>query len=225
VDCIELTKQKKIEDITKVGNILVAGQTGSGKSVLIKNILSVIYKQNPGAEYIFIDPKRIEFWSISGNIPGSVYADNQIDTLFTLAKLNGRMMEDYNRIRYGQPVNKKYLIIDELQPIIDSPYETKAKLQNLLYLGRAANMQVIAATQYPDRKTLPQEIKSNFEIRIALRCNSPLESKYIIGQNGAEEITTIGYGICKTNRGLNEIEFDYINNNDVIAEYMQSKNL
>ena len=190
-------------NIADAPHILIAGTTGSGKSVLLHHILNA---RPAGCELAIIDPKRVDFYAMRKS--AADYANNPKDAYLLLLRV-AKLME--TRYKFMQrrglvklPTAPVWVIIDELADIFLSDYGKKIKkvLLHLLQLGRAANIHVIAATQAPNRKVIPAELVLNFTHRVALRCISPIESRQIIGVAGAENLPQYGKALFLTPEGL-----------------------
>lgn len=104
------------------------------------------------------------------------------------------------------------VFIDELADLMISDYrrEIMRTIQRIVQLCRASGISLIAATQCPNRKTIPAEITLNFVNRIALRCISSIESRQIIQVAGAEKITEFGKAIMLSPKGISTIPVPYI---------------
>lgn len=189
-------------------HILVAGTTGSGKSVFINSfIYSLLAFCAPvsgnGAKFVLIDPKRVEL-SKYKKLPHTIrYAcDNEdiIDALYECIELMEQRyidMEEAGIVKSNEtPI---YIVIDELADLMTTcKKDIMPLLQRIAQLGRAANVRLLCATQAPNRKIIPAELTTNFNTRIGLHCFSPIESKQIIGTNGAETLPQYGQAIIRT---------------------------
>ena len=171
-------------------HILIAGTTGSGKSVVLNGIIhtALTLLSPSAAEFILVDPKIVELSNYK-NLP-------HIREYLTDDEEVADMLEEvYTEMHLRKYDGKDlYIIIDELADLMTGEYSRRIKtgLQRLLQKGRAAKIHIIAATQAPSRKVIPAEIVLNFTDRIALRCLSSIESRQIINVSGAEKIK--GYG-------------------------------
>ena len=153
-------------------HLLVSGTTGSGKSVMLRGMISEALR-DPRAELVLIDPKRVDLrrWKRAAVI----YADTVPDTLRALDAVAYLMERRYKALARQNAVKVKnapvYVFIDELADIMlsDLSKRFRAKLQHVLQLGRAADIHVISATQAPSRKVIPAEVVLNFTNRLALR--------------------------------------------------------
>lgn len=180
----------------KSTHILIAGTTGSGKSVVLNGIMhTALALLSPSeAEFILVDPKEVELTDYE-NLPHVREILNDEDEVAEmLERLYDEMMERYHEMR-SMGVKKYtgkaiYVIIDELADLMTGQQSKRIRvaLQRLLQKSRAASIHFIAATQAPNRRIIPAEIVLNFTDRIALRCLSSIESRQILNVAGAEKI-------------------------------------
>ena len=177
-------------------HLLIAGTTGSGKSVILNGLLhTALALYGPGEmSFILIDPKIVEL-SAYKRLPHTLrYETEPEEVLALLRQIYGFMMDRYEEM--DKTGEKKYsgtrivIVIDELADLLMSSCgrDIKAELVKILQKGRAAAITVIMATQSPSRKILSAELVLNIPNRIALYCDNAIESKQIIGVKGAEEL-------------------------------------
>lgn len=194
-------------------HVLIAGTTGSGKSVLINDImLSVITRKTPiSANLVLIDPKRVELSKYKDLPFTQRYAQEPHEAVRVLGDVIAVMENRYKRMEKDHVMTWSgcalYVVIDELADLMISSFRNmiKQRLQRILQLGRAAGIHVIAATQAPNRKIIPAELVLNFTDRVALRCLSPIESRQIIGINGAECLPRYGEALYQSSDGYKRI--------------------
>lgn len=208
-------------------HLLIAGATGSGKSVIINGLIYTALYQLPGAgpegiQLILIDPKRVELsqWQA---VPHCIqYADDpapRLDALEYAVKLCDsrykRMQRAGERMYQGGDM---YIIIDELADLMLTQRRDAAPLiQRLAQIGRAAKIHVIAATQTPIRDVIPTPIKCNFDSRIGLRTRSAQDSRNIIGRAGLELLPRYGQGVYMTPAGDMLYNIPLIPDNELTA--------
>lgn len=196
-------------DILRQSHTVIAGQTGSGKSVMLDGILTTACKQGNN-RLILIDPKRVEFRDYKDLPNTTAYANTSAETVRALNKAIEMMENRYKDMERNR--TKQYdgdpllVVIDELADLLISAdcREIKRQLQTLTALGRAAKVKVICATQQPSRKMLPAELTLNFPSRVALHCQTAIESRQVINVSGAEELPM--YGECLYLRPGHDLE-------------------
>ena len=203
-----------VADIAKMPHLLVAGATGSGKSVCINTlIMSLIYKANPeDVKLILVDPKVVEL-SVYNGIPhlmipvvtdpkkaaGALnWAVAEMEKRYKLfAEYNVRDLKGFNakvaRGETGEEIKKKLpqivIIIDELADLMMvAPGEVEGAICRLAQLARAAGLHLILATQRPSVNVITGLIKANMPSRIAFSVSSGVDSRTIIDMNGAEKL-------------------------------------
>lgn len=192
-------------DMLNQPHLLIAGATGSGKSVVINGLISTIMYKLPGysteshAQLILIDPKRVEL-SMYKNLPHTICYASEPETM--LSALRKAMTITENRYREMQqkgvrkyPGGDVFVFIDEFADLMTTQRQAVFPLiQRLAQIGRAAKVHVVLATQTPISKILPTEIKCNFDARVGLRTRSAQDSRNIIGKAGLEELPRYGVG-------------------------------
>lgn len=205
-----------VSDIAKMPHLLIAGATGSGKSVCINTlIISILYKARPDeVKLIMIDPKVVELSAYNG-IPHlliPVVTDpkkasgalnwavvEMMDRYQKFAELNVRNIEGYNEKietitqMEGQAPREKMpqivIIVDELADLMMvAPGEVEDAICRLAQLARAAGIHLIIATQRPSVNVITGLIKANMPSRIAFAVSSGVDSRTILDMNGAEKL-------------------------------------
>lgn len=191
-------------DMLAQPHLLIAGSTGSGKSVLINSLVyTALYKPPTVAALILIDPKRVELYDFA-RLPHCIrYASEPDEIAATLAEAVALMESRYKRMqaaRQKQTTERDiYIIIDEFADLMTTQKrQTLAPLQRLAQLGRAAGLHLIAATQRPTKDIINGQIKVNLDSRIALRCPTAQDSRNIINTKGAETLPRYGFGYYLT---------------------------
>lgn len=196
------------EHLLTGAHTLIAGTTGSGKTVVMNNIIYQLIQKPPTlAELVIIDPKRIGLSRFKG-IPHIIsYNTEPEQAERALLRAIDTMEARYQKLEYGRSIDSTiYIIIDELADLmITSKKNIMPLLQRLLQLGRESKIKLIVATQAPSRKIIPAELTLNIDTRLALRCISPIESRQIIGETGAEHLPQYGRGILRTYKGIERV--------------------
>ena len=205
-----------VADIAKMPHVLIAGATGSGKSVCINTlIISILYKASPEeVKLIMIDPKVVEL-SVYNGIPhlfipvvtdpkkaaGALnWAVTEMGTRYnTFAEFHVRNLEEYNRkvenmrVPEGEERPQKMpqivIIVDELADLMMvAPGEVEDAICRLAQLARAAGIHLVIATQRPSVNVITGLIKANMPSRIAFAVTSGVDSRTILDMNGAEKL-------------------------------------
>lgn len=191
-------------DMMAQPHLLIAGATGSGKSVVINGIVHAAMHHAPGTqpdgvELILIDPKRVELVQYA-RLPHTVcYATepgqivNALRAAMSITESRYTEMQSQRLRKY--PGGDVYVIIDEFADLMTTQAHTiKPLIQRLAQIGRAAKVHIILATQTPIAKVIPTEIKCNFDSRVGLRTRSAQDSRNIIGRSGLETLPAYGQG-------------------------------
>ena len=229
-------------DLAKMPHLLVAGTTGSGKSVGVNTmILSLLYKMRPDeCKLIMIDPKMLEF-SLYNGIPhlltpvitdpakaviGLKWAVKEMEDRYrAMAQLNVRNISGYNQKlkeikasgksikrtiqtgfdpETGAPIYEQQdldltplpyivIIVDEMADLmLVAGKEVEAAIQRLAQMARAAGLHLIMSTQRPSVDVITGTIKANFPTRISFQVTSKIDSRTILGEQGAEQLLGMG---------------------------------
>ena len=209
----DVANKKIYGDITKMIHLLVAGSSGSGKSVFLGAlIISLIYKYSPEElRLILIDPKKTEF-VLYNDLPHLMINEIITDVGKAVQSLNwaiGEMNRRYslfeqmsragkyvvNLDQYNENIEKKdrlpkiVIIIDELADLmLAAKKEMEDRIQNLTQKARAAGIHLIVATQRPSTDVITGVIKSNLPTRVAFYVASDVDSRVILDQTGAQKL-------------------------------------
>lgn len=202
-----------VADLAKMPHLLIAGATGSGKSVCINAVItSLIYKLHPlHIRFVFVDPKMLEL-SVYAKIPHmgrpvvtnpkraeSVLSDIVVEMekrYRRLAEASVRNIEDYNHKKKTEEEKLPYIVVcvDELADLMMSATSSKVEMliTRLAQMARAVGIHLILATQRPSVDVITGLIKANFPARIAFQVASKVDSRTIIDANGAEKLLGSG---------------------------------
>ncbi len=194
-----------IGDLTSMPHLLIAGTTGSGKSVCINTIiLSLLYKHTPEkCKFILIDPKMLELSTYEG-IPhllcpviteakkaASVlgWVVKEMESRYKLMTKEGvRNIDGYNS-KHKLPMPYIVVVVDEMSDLmLVAGKEIENYIQKLSQMARAAGIHIIMATQRPSVDVITGTIKANFPTRISFQVTSKIDSRTILGEQGAEQL-------------------------------------
>lgn len=196
------------KDMLKQPHLLIAGATGSGKSVVINGLIyTALYDSPTTVQFILIDPKRVELVDYKPLPHTLQYASEPGDMVQALEKAM-EITESRYKAMQAQHMKKYqggavYVVIDELADLMTTDRRhVQPLIQRLAQIGRAANVHIIAATQCPLASVIPTPIKVNFDSRVALRTRSDQDSRNILGVKGCELLPRYGQGYYMTPDGL-----------------------
>ena len=194
-----------VGDLTTMPHLLIAGTTGSGKSVCINTIIvSLLYKLNPDlCKFILIDPKMLELSTYEGipHLLTPVITDAKKATsalAWTVKEMNSRykLMSKVG-VRNIDGYNAKHklkmpyivVVVDEMSDLmLVAGKEIENYIQKLSQMARAAGIHIIMATQRPSVDVITGTIKANFPTRISFQVSSKIDSRTILGEQGAEQL-------------------------------------
>ena len=200
-------------------HVLIAGSTGSGKSTMLHGIIRAIIEN--GGKVVLIDPKRVELSFYKDHTQTWAYSTELNDIELLLDRVIATMERRYADMQREQTRFCKFthvfVLIDELADLmVQDKKGISARLQRITQLGRACNIHLIACTQAPDRTyTLPAPLKLNFTDKVALRCDTAIESKQVIGIKGAENLPIYGKALWRSPDGLKEVDIPYFSDADI----------
>lgn len=188
--------------INRNQHILIAGMTGSGKSVIMNGMInSVLYKSAAKHQLILIDLKRVEFSKYRNTVHCISFAKTIPEIWRTLMYLSEVIdnrfeeMESKEQTEWDGPI--LHVFVDEMAELMLKGKELASKFQSICEIGRAAGVQVICATQCPLAKVIPTEIKVNFPIIIGLHTSSARHSRNILEVNGCENLPMYGEALIQ----------------------------
>lgn len=239
------------DKLDKMPHLLVAGTTGSGKSVLVHSIIMTLLMRNyPNQlKLMLIDPKQVEFtrYTMEPHLFCPIITDAK-QAVIALSKLCDEMERRYsilakngcnNMISYrAKQASGKYpelndipnvvCIIDEFADLMQTSDNLVAdSVQRITQKARAAGIYLIVATQRPEKNVLPGIIKSNIPCRIALSCSSNVDSRVILDEIGAETLLGRGDLLFKgtTSRNLIRAQSPFISDDDIdrVLNYLKEK--
>ena len=232
-----------VGDLASMPHLLIAGTTGSGKSVCINTIiLSLLYKHTPDkCKFILIDPKMLELSTYEG-IPhllcpviteakkaASVlgWVVKEMESRYRLMTKEGvRNIDGYNS-KHKLPMPYIVVVVDEMSDLmLVAGKEIENYIQKLSQMARAAGIHIIMATQRPSVDVITGTIKANFPTRISFQVTSKIDSRTILGEQGAEQL--LGKGdmlyMSSANRIL-RIHAPFVSDNEIkkINNFLRSQ--
>ena len=205
----DVSGQASVADLTRMPHMLVAGATGSGKSVCINAIItSLLLTHTPETlRLLMIDPKRVELTVYNGiphliapvvvdverAVPVLLWATKEMERRYKLfAKASARNIEAYNDklATHGEPILPFIvIIIDELADLmLSAPDEVERHICRIAQMARATGIHLLLATQRPSVDVVTGLIKANFPARIAFAVTSQIDSRVILDTPGAEQL-------------------------------------
>ncbi len=227
-----------ISDLASMPHLLIAGTTGSGKSVCINTIiLSLLYRHTPErCKFILIDPKMLELSTYEG-IPhllcpviteakkaASVlgWVVKEMESRYRLMTKEGvRNIDGYNS-KHKLPMPYIVVVVDEMSDLmLVAGKEIENYIQKLSQMARAAGIHIIMATQRPSVDVITGTIKANFPTRISFQVTSKIDSRTILGEQGAEQLLGKGDMLYMSSANrivrihapfVSDIEIEKINN-------------
>ena len=194
-----------VSDLSAMPHLLIAGTTGSGKSVCINTIiLSLLYKYSPEkCNLILIDPKMLELSTYEG-IPHLLcpviteakkataalgWAVKEMENRYKLMTSVGVKNIDGYNVKYKKHMPYIVVIVDEMSDLmLLAGKEIENYIQRLSQMARAAGIHIIMATQRPSVDVITGTIKANFPTRISFQVSSKIDSRTILGEQGAEQL-------------------------------------
>jgi S-DNA-T family DNA segregation ATPase FtsK/SpoIIIE len=272
----DISGEPVIADLAKMPHVLVAGTTGSGKSVAINTmIMSLIYHHTPEqCKFIMIDPKMLEL-SVYDNIPHLLapvvtepgkavvalkWAVKEMENRYRLmSNLGVRNIDNYNKrleeakkkgeeltrnvqtgfdAETGKPIMEKQpldmsalpfivVIVDEMADLmLVAGKEIESSIQRLAQMARAAGIHIVMATQRPSVDVITGVIKANFPTRISFQVTSKIDSRTILGEQGAEQLLGQGDMLYMAGGGrITRVHGPFISDKEVenIVAYLRTQ--
>ena len=196
----------KVADIAKMPHVLIAGQTGSGKSICINSWIStLLFRASPEeVRMIMVDPKRVELSQYNG-IPHLLtpvivepekvvsalkWAVGEMERRYkTFTEVGAKNIDSYNNMAGFQSMPYIVIVIDELAEImLFSPSEVEDNICRIAQMARAVGIHLVLATQRPSVNVITGLIKANIPTRIAFAVSSMMDSRVILDSVGAEKL-------------------------------------
>ncbi len=238
-----ISGQPIIGDLSSMPHLLIAGTTGSGKSVCINTVLiSLLYRHKPDlCKFILIDPKMLELSTYEG-IPHLLcpviteakkaatvlgWVVKEMENRYKLmTKVGVRNIGGYNS-KHKLPMPYIVVIVDEMSDLmLVAGKEIENYIQKLSQMARAAGIHIIMATQRPSVDVITGTIKANFPTRVSFQVSSKIDSRTILGEQGAEQL--LGKGdmlyMSSANR-ITRIHAPFVSENEIekINNFLRSQ--
>ncbi len=203
---LDVAGKPKVADISKMPHVLIAGQTGSGKSVCVNSwINSILFRASPDeVRMIMVDPKRVELTPYNGIphllVPVIVEPEKVISALKwavsemerrykTFTEVGAKNIEAYNNLSGFQSIPYIIIFIDELAEImLFSPSEVEDNVCRIAQMARAVGIHLVLATQRPSVNVITGLIKANIPTRLSFAVASVTDSRVILDSPGAEKL-------------------------------------
>ncbi len=232
-----------VGDLASMPHLLIAGTTGSGKSVCINTIiLSLLYRHTPEkCKFILIDPKMLELSTYEG-IPhllcpviteakkaASVlgWVVKEMESRYRLMTKEGvRNIDGYNS-KHKLPMPYIVVVVDEMSDLmLVASKEIENYIQKLSQMARAAGIHIIMATQRPSVDVITGTIKANFPTRISFQVTSKIDSRTILGEQGAEQLLGKGDMLYMSSANkIVRIHAPFVSDNEIekINDYLRTQ--
>lgn len=207
---LDVSGNSVVADLARMPHVLVAGQTGSGKSVCINSIMStLLFRAAPSeVKFILVDPKRVELTGYNGipHLLAPVIVEpekvvsalrwilSEMDRRYKLfAQAGARNIDSYNEMSGFQALPYIVLVIDELADVmLFSPVEVEDAITRIAQMSRATGIHMVLSTQRPSVDIITGLIKANIPCRIAFAVASQVDSRVILDMQGAEKLLGSG---------------------------------
>jgi len=232
-----------VRDLTTMPHLLIAGTTGSGKSVCINTIiLSLLYRHSSTkCKFILIDPKMLELSAYEG-VPhllcpviteakkaASVlgWVVKEMESRYRLMTKEGvRNIDGYNS-KHKLPMPYIVVVVDEMSDLmLVAGKEIENYIQKLSQMARAAGIHIIMATQRPSVDVITGTIKANFPTRISFQVTSKIDSRTILGEQGAEQLLGKGDMLYMSSANkITRIHAPFVSENEIekINNFLRSQ--
>lgn len=194
-----------VDDLDRMPHVLIAGATGSGKSIMLRAIMAtLLFRTSPEeVRFILIDPKRVEFSNYNGvphllmpvivepekTLPAFKWAIAEMNKRYRIFQEAGaRDINDYNA-KAEKKVPYILIVVDELADImVIAPAEVEKAITRLAQMARATGLHLVLATQRPSVNVLTGLIKANIPCRVAFNVTSQVDSRVVLDMPGAEKL-------------------------------------
>lgn len=244
---LNVSGQPVVADISKMPHVLIAGTTGSGKSVMVNTIIaSILFSASPNeVRFIMIDPKRVELTGYNDiphllspvvvdadkSVSALKWALKEMDKRYTkFAEAGVKNIDGYNELSGFQAIPFIVIVMDELADLMAlAPVDVEDCIARLAQMARATGIHLVLATQRPSVDVITGLIKANIPCRIAFNVSSGVDSKVIIDTPGAEKL--LGRGdmlyVPPDQARPTRIQGTFVSDQDVkrLVNYIKSKGI
>lgn len=236
----DISGKSVICDLSKMPHLLVAGTTGSGKSMCLLSMLSgVILKYTPEQiRFILIDPKRVEFnvFNSIGHMMAPVVTDvtvastalswcvHEMERRYQLLMQNSvRDIDSFNKLE-NEKLPRILIVIDEFADLFLSDNKIETLIVSLAQKARTCGIHLILSTQRPSSDVITGLIKANIPARIALKTTSKIDSRIILDQSGAEQLLGNGDMLIAQGGEVNRVHGTYLDHSELLEIISKIKN-
>lgn len=223
---------KVYKDITDAVHLLIAGSTGSGKSVFMNSLIASLIESNTPLKFCLIDPKKVElshfsdlgegwFFNEKETITDPVIALEQLSSLCNEMDVRYNMLKELKARNINEAKNKgchlDYIVcvIDEFADLVMTNPQIEFFIIRLAQLGRACGIHLVIATQRPSASVISGLIKANFPTRVAFRTSSAIDSRIVLDSTGAEALSGRGEMLWQTAGNLEKVQGVMISNEEL----------
>ena len=199
-------------DIRQAPHMLVAGSSGSGKSVFLNNVISQLLTI-PRVELHLFDPKQVELTQFEGHSKVKEYQSHHAEIAFSLEALVEEMEERYKEMKAAGAKNieqmpnmrYKFVVIDEFADL-GMKTDIGSLIQLLAQKGRTCGIHLIIATQRASTRVISGDIKVNFPTRVVLRMSKGVDSRVMLDEDGAEKLLGKGDMLFASDAGIERLQ-------------------
>lgn len=192
-----------VKELTDSGRVLIAGCSGSGKSVALKDIIYTLMATSPNTnQFVFVDLKRVEL-KVFKNAPHTVCYVTEPEEVMRALNVVLQIIDDrYKRMERNDELKSSepnlWVVVDEYADLVTIGNKgIERAIQRIAQIGRASRVNLILCTQRPTKDILNGKISCNLDSRLALRTVNSQDSRNIIGVSGAESLPDFGKAVMQ----------------------------